>query len=324
MTWIDTAEVYGDGTSERTVGQAIAGIRDRVMVFTKVAPDDEGSGIRPEQIHRAIDASLQRLGIDHVDLYQVHWPDDDVPLEETWGAMAELVAAGKTRWIGVSNFDRERIERCQPIHPVASVQNELSLVHRDDVAGLLPWLAEQGIGYLAYSPLGSGLLGGTLTADQRFGDDDWRSGRAQFASERTEGQEWPFDPEPLARTVAAMGQVAALGETLGLSPAQVALRWVLEQPGVTAAIAGSLSAAHTLPTPWPEPPASMPARSPRWMRSSLTPSRSIQPCLSSPPPATGWYWTAPRPPTRSTPSTRFWPSTASASGTSRSHLSPTA
>jgi len=245
MTWIDTAEVYGDGTSERTVGQAIAGIRDRVMVFTKVAPDDEGSGIRPEQIHRAIDASLQRLGIDHVDLYQVHWPDDDVPLEETWGAMAELVAAGKTRWIGVSNFDRERIERCQPIHPVASVQNELSLVHRDDVAGLLPWLAEQGIGYLAYSPLGSGLLGGTLTADQRFGDDDWRSGRGQFASERTEGQEWPFDPEPLARTVAAMGQVAALGETFGLSPAQVALRWVLEQPGVTAAIAGSLSAAHT-------------------------------------------------------------------------------
>ena len=107
----------------------------------------------------------------------MHWPDDDVPVEETWGAMAELVAAGKTRWIGVSNFDRERIERCQPIHPVASVQNELSLVHRDDVDGLLPWLAEQGIGYLAYSPLGSGLLTGHLTADQRFGDDDWRSGR---------------------------------------------------------------------------------------------------------------------------------------------------
>ena len=245
MTWIDTAEVYGDGTSETIVGQAIAGIRDRVALFTKVAPGDEGSGIRPEQIRRAIDASLQRLGMDHVDLYQVHWPDDEVPVEETWGAMAELVAAGKTRWIGVSNFDRERIERCQPIHPVASVQNELSLVHRDDVAGLLPWLAEQGIGYLAYSPLGSGLLTGQLTADQRFGDDDWRSGRGEFAGERTEGQEWPFDPEPLSRTVAAMEEVGELAGALDLTPAQVALRWVLEQEGVTAAIAGSLSAAHT-------------------------------------------------------------------------------
>jgi aryl-alcohol dehydrogenase-like predicted oxidoreductase len=175
----------------------------------------------------------------------VHWPDDDVPVEETWGAMAELVAAGKTRWIGVSNFDRERIERCQAIHPVASVQNELSLVHRDDVEGLLPWLAEQGIGYLAYSPLGSGLLTGQLTADQRFGDDDWRSGRGEFASERTEGEEWPFDPEPLGRTVAAMEEVGELAGALDLTPAQVALRWVLEQEGVTAAIAGSLSAAHT-------------------------------------------------------------------------------
>jgi aryl-alcohol dehydrogenase-like predicted oxidoreductase len=245
MTWVDTAEVYGNGTSERTVGRAIASIRDRVSVFTKVAPD-EGSGIRPEQIAGAMDASLLRLGIDHVDLYQVHWPDDDVPVEETWGAMAELVLTGKARYIGVSNFDRALVERILPIHPVASVQNELSLVARDDTADLLPWLAEQGIGYLAYSPLGSGLLSGHLTADRQFGDDDWRSGRGRFASERTEGREWPFDPDPLARTVEAMTQVAALGETLGLSPAQVALRWVLEQHGVTAVIAGSLSAEHTV------------------------------------------------------------------------------
>ena len=246
MNWVDTAEVYGNGTSERTVGEAIAGIRDRLLVFTKVAPDDEGSGIRPDQIRAAIDATLQRLQTDHVDLYQVHWPDDDVPVEETWGAMAELVTAGKTRWIGVSNFDRSLIERCQPIHAVASVQNELSLLRTADTAELLPWLAEQGIGYLAYSPLGSGLLTGHVAADQRYGDDDWRSGRGRFASERTEGEEWPFDPEPLARTVATMEQVAAIGETLGLTPAQVALRWVVEQPGVTAAIAGSLSAAHTV------------------------------------------------------------------------------
>ena len=113
MTWVDTAEVYGDGVSERIVGRAVAG-RDDVLVFTKVAPDD-GSGLAPDQVRGAIHASLQRLGRDHVDLYQVHWPSDDVPIEETWGAMAELVSAGKARLIGVSNFDRPLIERCQAI-----------------------------------------------------------------------------------------------------------------------------------------------------------------------------------------------------------------
>ena len=319
MSWVDTAEVYGDGTSERAVGRAIAGLRDRVLVFTKVAPDDEGSGIRPEQIHRAIDASLERLGIDHVDLYQVHWPDDDVPLEETWGAMAELVAGGKTRYIGVSNFNRELVERCQPIHPVASVQNELSLVTTNDVAKFLPWLAEQGIGYLAYSPLGSGLLAGRLAADQRFGDDDWRSGRGEFASERTEGEEWPFDPEPLARTVAAMEQVAALAEPLGLTPAQVALRWVIEQPGVTAAIAGSLERrSHGGEHGRRRYPARR--RNCRDAGCDLRSARRLasSPCRSSPPPTTGWCSTAAWPATRSRSSTRSWPSTDSASGTSRS------
>src|SRR5205807_364513 len=125
--------------SEQSVGRAVAG-RDDVLVFTKVAPD-EGRGLRPDQIRSAIDGSLRRLGRDHVDLYQVHWPDDDVPVEETWGAMAELVAAGKARHIGVSNFGRELVERCQPIHPVASVQNEFSLLEQADRAELLPWLA---------------------------------------------------------------------------------------------------------------------------------------------------------------------------------------
>src|SRR3954447_19807901 len=243
MTWVDTAEVYGDGVSERIVGRAVAG-RDDVLVFTKVAPD-EGSGLRPEQIRTAIDASLRRLGRDHVDLYQVHWPDDDVPVEETWGAMAELVSAGKARHIGVSNFGRDLIERCQAIHPVASVQNEFSLLEQADRAELLPWLAEQGIGYLAYSPLAAGRLTGAMRPDHEFGEGDWRSGRGRFEEWREEGSEWSFDPVPLARDLGKVDEMRQEAERLGLSVAQLALRWVIEQHGVTAAIAGSRNPEHT-------------------------------------------------------------------------------
>jgi aryl-alcohol dehydrogenase-like predicted oxidoreductase len=243
MTWVDTAEVYGQGVSEQIVGRAVAG-RDDVLLFTKVAPD-EGSGLRPDQIRTAIDGSLRRLGRDHVDLYQVHWPDDDVPVEETWGAMAELVEAGKARHIGVSNFGRELIERCLAIHPVASVQNEFSLLEQADRAELLPWLAEQGIGYLTYSPLAAGRLTGALRPDHRFGDDDWRSGRGRFAEWRDEGAEWSFDPAPLARDLGKVDEMRAEAERLGASVAQLALRWVIEQRGVTAAIAGSRNPDHT-------------------------------------------------------------------------------
>jgi len=243
MTWVDTAEVYGDGVSERIVGRAVAG-RDDVLVFTKVAPD-EGSGLARDQVRGAIDASLQRLGRDHVDLYQVHWPGDDVPVEETWGAMAELVSAGKTRLIGVSNFDRALIERCQAIHPVASVQNEFSLMHQPDRADLLLWLQAQGIGYLAYSPLAAGRLSGALAHDHEFSEDDWRSGRGKYASWRDEeGGEWPFDPGPMARGAALVDRMRPLAEGRGATVAQLALRWALEQPGVTAVIAGSRNPAH--------------------------------------------------------------------------------
>ena len=243
MTWVDTAEVYGDGESERIVGRAVAG-RDDVLVFTKVAPD-EGSGLARDQVRGAIDASLQRLGRDHVDLYQVHWPSDDVPIEETWGAMSELVSAGKARLIGVSNFDRALIERCQAIHPVASVQNEFSRLHQGDRDELLPWLAEQSIGYLAYSPLAAGRLTGALAHDHEFSDDDWRSGRGKYASWRDEqDEEWPFDPGPMARGAAVVDRMRPLAEQRGATVAQLALRWALEQTGVTAVIAGSRNSAH--------------------------------------------------------------------------------
>ena len=230
QTWVDTAEVYGSGRSEELVGRAVAGRRDEVLVFTKVAPDDEGSGIRPDQIAHAAEASLRRLGTDHVDLYQVHWPDDGIPVEETWGAMAALVERGLTRWIGVSNFDRALVERCLPIHPVQSVQNELSLICRDDTDAFLPWLAEQGIGYLCFSPLGSGLLTGAYAANAVFPDGDWR---------RDE-----FPPERLADIVPRVERLRAVAARLGARPAAVALAWVLNQPGVTGAIAGTLSPAN--------------------------------------------------------------------------------
>ena len=228
QTWIDTAEVYGQGRSEELVGRAIAGRRDDVLLFTKVAPDEEGSGTRPDEIRSAIQGSLRRLGTDHVDLYQVHWPDERIPVEETWGAMAQLVGEGLARRIGVSNFDRGLIERCTPIHPVASVQNELSLLCRDDTAELLPWLANQGIGYLAFSPLASGLLTGKIAADATFAEDDWR---------REE-----FTPDLLAYAVPRVERLAAIVRRIDLTPADIAVAWVLHQPGVTGAVCGTLSA----------------------------------------------------------------------------------
>ena len=119
ITWVDTAEVYGKGVSERLVGSALVGRREDLIVATKVGPSPEGTGFRPEQVRAACDASLARLGIDAIDVYQLHWPDETgVPVEETWGAMAELVTAGKVRAIGVSNFDQDLLERCLPIHHV--------------------------------------------------------------------------------------------------------------------------------------------------------------------------------------------------------------
>jgi aryl-alcohol dehydrogenase-like predicted oxidoreductase len=230
QTWIDTAEVYGQGRSEELVGRAVAGRRDEVRLFTKVAPDDEGSGVRPDEIHAAVRASLRRLGTDRVDLYQVHWPDERIPIEETWGAMAQAVADGLAARIGLSNVDQAIVERCRPIHPVASVQNELSLLCRDDRAELLPWLAAEGIGYLAFSPIASGLLTGRYRADVIFPEGDWR---------REE-----FTPARLADAAPRVQRLAAVAQRLGVATAQLAVAWVLHQPGVTAAICGTLSAAN--------------------------------------------------------------------------------
>ena len=159
--------------------------------------------------------------------------------------MAEVAAAGKARHIGVSNFDRARIERCHAIHPVASVQNEFSLLEQDDRESLLPWLAEQGIGYLAYAPLASGRLSGAMHPRHGFGDDDWRSGRGSFASWRDEGEEWAFDPGPLTAALDRVDAMRPIAQRLGVPVPTLALRWALEQRGVTATIAGSRNPDHT-------------------------------------------------------------------------------
>jgi aryl-alcohol dehydrogenase-like predicted oxidoreductase len=233
MNWIDTAEVYGDGVSETLVGRAVAGRREDVVVATKVAPAPGGSGFRPDQVPNACAGSLGRLGIDVIDLYQLHWPDGaGIPIEDTWGAMAGLVEAGKVRWIGVSNFDRSLIERCRAIRHVDSLQQEFSLIRPDD-RELLRWCGEIGTGVLSYSPLGAGLLTGAIGHEDAGRIDDWRAAEGLTSGEHI---------EIAFAIVDAMRPVAT---RLGRTVAQLALAWNLAQPGVTSAIAGSRSADHT-------------------------------------------------------------------------------
>lgn len=233
IDWIDTAEVYGDGVSERLVARAVAGRRDDLTIASKVAPQPEGTGFRPEQVRRACDASLGRLGIDRIDLYQLHWPDETgVPVEDTWGAMTELQDAGKVRCIGVSNFGRDLIERCLAIRHVDSLQPEFSMLVRRN-AELIRWCGEQGIGVVSYGPLAFGLLTGAIDRGTRFQPGDWR-GEPQ--------DDGPFaDLEGSLETVARLRPVA---ERVGCTQAQLALAWNADQPGVTAAIAGSRDAKH--------------------------------------------------------------------------------
>ncbi|MGH2695094.1 MAG: aldo/keto reductase, partial [Actinomycetota bacterium] len=177
VTWIDTAEVYGGGKSEELVRAAVEG-RDDVLVFTKLAPKGTGSGFDAAGVRAGCEASLKRLGRDAIDLYQLHWPDHKVPVEETWEAMARLVDDGLARHIGVSNFDQSLIERCEKIRHVDSLQPHFSMLWRkarDD--GLLRFCKSNGIGVIAYAPLGYGLLTGAFNRDTTFSDDDWRSGR---------------------------------------------------------------------------------------------------------------------------------------------------
>jgi aryl-alcohol dehydrogenase-like predicted oxidoreductase len=241
ITWIDTAEVYGDGVSESLVGRAIEKRRDDVIVASKVGPRPEGSGHRPDEVRAACEASLGRLGTDRIDLYQLHWPDETgVPTEETWGAMAELVEAGKVRWIGVSNFDRTLIERCEVIRHVDSLQPEFSMLRRDG-AELIAWCGSNGTGVVSYGPLAFGLLTGAITTETAFVDGDWR-GSDEESDDPDEVD--LFDPDVLPRVVDLVDRLRPTAEGLGVTLPQLALAWNVHQPGVTSAIAGSRNPDH--------------------------------------------------------------------------------
>jgi aryl-alcohol dehydrogenase-like predicted oxidoreductase len=240
VTWVDTAEAYGAGRSEELVGQAVAG-RDDVMVFTKVVFQPFGSGLDAAGIRAGAEGSLRRLRREVLDLYQLHLPDPAIPVEESWGAMARLVDEGLVRYIGLSNFPPELVERCQRMRHVDSVQLHFSLLYREDYRSLLPLCRANGIGILAYGPLGFGVLAGRMTPHTRFAADDWRSGNVPI-------------PVPLYQQIFAPGrfeQHLRVVETLrpiaqrrGLSLVHLALAWVIHQDGVTAAIVGARSAAH--------------------------------------------------------------------------------
>jgi aryl-alcohol dehydrogenase-like predicted oxidoreductase len=239
MNWIDTAEVYGDGHSEEVVGRALTDLAGDVKVATKLAPRPEGTGFRPEEVEQGIRNSLKRLGLDSVDLYQLHWPDETgVPIEDTWGAMTELVDQGLVRAVGVSNFDQELIERCEAIRHVDSLQAQLSMLHLDE-ADLIRWCGEHGTGVVTYAPLGYGLLTGAITRDTTFDPTDFRGGHEEW-------EEWQrtFAPGKIDHSLALVEALRGVAERLGVSVAQAALAWNVSQPGVTAAIAGSRDAEH--------------------------------------------------------------------------------
>ncbi len=230
----DTADAYGHGANEALVGRALHGRREGVVVATKLglirgeaAKYAYTRNGRPEYVRAACDASLRRLNIERIDLYYLHRIDPEVPVEETWGAMAGLVAAGKVRWLGVSEAKVAELERVAKIHPVTAVQSELSLWTRDHAGDVLPWCEAHGVSFVAFSPLGRGFLTGTIGADAKFSQDDFRSTLPRFS------------PDAVAANQRIVEAVRAVAARAGATPAQVALAWVLSRGERVLAIPGT-------------------------------------------------------------------------------------
>ena len=223
VTFIDTADMYGPFTNEELVGQAIQDRRDQVVLATKfgnVRTADGGWGGvngKPEYVKQCCDASLQRLGVEVIDLYYQHRVDPSVPIEETIGAMAELVQAGKVRYLGMSEAAPDTIRRAQAVHPITALQTEYSLWSREPENELLPIVRELGIGFVPYSPLGRGFLTGAFQSPDDFAADDYRSHSPRFQGEN------------FAKNLDVVNSVKAIAQEKGVTPAQLALAWLLAQ-----------------------------------------------------------------------------------------------
>lgn len=234
-TFWDTSDMYGPFTNETLLSKALAGRRDRIILATKfgIARNQDGSwlGIKggADYVRACCDASLKRLGTDYIDLYYQHRVDRQTPIEETVGAMAELVKAGKVRFIGLSEADPETIARAHRVHPVSALQTEYSLWSRDVEADILPALRRLEIGFVAYSPLGRGFLSGTIRSRSDLQPGDWRSENPRFTD------------EAMTRNRRLADVVAEVAKEIGATPAQVALAWLLSRKVGVAAIPGTRS-----------------------------------------------------------------------------------
>jgi aryl-alcohol dehydrogenase-like predicted oxidoreductase len=234
VNWIDTAAVYGLGHSEEVVGRVLKGMTNRPYVFTKCSMvwNDRrqiSHSLKADSIRRECEASLIRLGVEAIDLYQIHWPDPDADIEEGWATLAALKEEGKVRHIGVSNFDGAQMKRAQAIAPITSLQPRYSLLHREVEDTVLPFAARYNIGVIAYSPMASGLLTGAMTRERiaALPDDDWRRRHPDFQ-----------EPQ-LSRNLKLVRLLRAIGRLHGRTPAEVAVAWVLHNLAVTGAIVGA-------------------------------------------------------------------------------------
>lgn len=234
INWIDTAAIYGLGHSEEVVARALEGVKKRPYVFTKCERiwDEKrqiGKSLKADSLRRECEASLRRLRVDVIDLYQIHWPEPEEDVEEGWSTLAKLREEGKVRWIGLSNFNVPQMQRAQAIAPVTSLQPHYSLVNRKIEAEILPYTAANNIGVIAYSPMASGLLTGAMTRERiaSLPPDDWRRNNRNYQ-------------EPLlSRNLKLVDLLRDIGRKHGVAPGAVAVAWVLRVPAVTGAIVGA-------------------------------------------------------------------------------------
>jgi aryl-alcohol dehydrogenase-like predicted oxidoreductase len=237
VNWIDTAAVYGLGHSEEMVARALKSTSHKPLVFTKCERrwhEDRSiyKSLKASSVAEELEGSLRRLGVETIDLYQIHWPEPDNEVEEGWGALARLREQGKIRWIGVSNFSVEHLKRAQKIAPVTSLQPPYSMLRRAAEEELLPFAKANGIGVINYSPMSSGLLTGKMTAERiaAFPSDDWRRRSPEFNEPR------------LSRNLRLVVMLREIGNDHGVTPGVVAVAWTLHNPAITAAIVGGRSA----------------------------------------------------------------------------------